>query len=412
MRVVVEVFSKERRARWFLLACLQSAVGTGAATVALVVLAYERHRSPWAITLVLLAEWLPSMVAGPLLGAMVDRWSRRGCAIAADLLSAGAFIALALVDSFAATVALALVAGIGISLWSPAILAALPSLVAPERQSAVTSLFGATRDAGRTLGPLAAAAAFPLIGIEAVMIINGATFAVSAVAMALISFGERSAEVAPGGARRLLADAREGLVASWRLPGVAVILWSSTAIIFTVAMINVGELLLAREIGADASGYALLVVAWGAGFVVGSLLGASGGPLHTMKWRYAFGAAVLGASVLGAAAATMYGVMLAVFLVMGIGNGLFVVYERLIIHAAVPPRLHGRAFAVLDMLTGWGYAAAFILAGALLGALGTRETFAVAGGATVLVSVMAALALRRVWLPPSGVAPEPAPSKQ
>src|SRR5918998_1930395 len=147
MSAVFAVLSKEPRARWFLLACLQSAIGTGAATVALVLLAYERLQSPWAITLVLLAEWLPSMVAGPLLGAMVDRWSRRACAIVADLLSAGAFIALGFVDSFAATVVLALVAGIGISLWSPAILAALPSLVAEERRVAVTSLFGAVRDA-------------------------------------------------------------------------------------------------------------------------------------------------------------------------------------------------------------------------------------------------------------------------
>src|SRR3954470_20991393 len=117
MTEVLAVFTKEPRARWFLLASLQSSVGTGAATVALVVIAYDRFHSPWAITLVLLAEWLPSMVAGPLFGAMADRWSRRACAIAADVLSAVAFVALALVDSYALTVALALVAGIGISLW-------------------------------------------------------------------------------------------------------------------------------------------------------------------------------------------------------------------------------------------------------------------------------------------------------
>src|SRR4051812_15889296 len=149
MKAVLDVLSRERRARWFLLASLQSAIGTGAATVALVVIAYDRLHSPWAITLVLLAEWLPSMVAGPLIGAAVDRWSRRTCAIVADVLSGAAFVGLGFVDSLAATVALALVAGVGISLWFPAVLAALPSLAAPERQAAVTSLFGAVRDAGR-----------------------------------------------------------------------------------------------------------------------------------------------------------------------------------------------------------------------------------------------------------------------
>jgi hypothetical protein len=56
-----------------LIAHAQSALGTGAAAVALVVLAYKRFHSPWAITLVLLADFLPAMVLGPLFGAAVDR---------------------------------------------------------------------------------------------------------------------------------------------------------------------------------------------------------------------------------------------------------------------------------------------------------------------------------------------------
>src|SRR3954467_15767670 len=117
MRRGLEGFSKGPRARWFPLASLQSSIGTGAATVALVIIAYDRLRSPWAITLILLAEWLPSMGAGPLFGAMADRWSRRACAVGADLLSAASFIGLGFVSSFGATLALALAAGIGISLW-------------------------------------------------------------------------------------------------------------------------------------------------------------------------------------------------------------------------------------------------------------------------------------------------------
>jgi MFS family permease len=409
MRAVLEVLSRERRARWFLLASLQSAIGTGAATVALVILAYDRLRSPWAITLILLAEWLPSMVAGPLFGAVVDRWSRRACAIAADALSAVAFVALGLVDSFAATLALALVAGVGISLFSPAILAALPTLVEERREAAVTSLYGAVRDAGRTVGPLLAAIAFPLVGVGAVMAINGATFALSAVALAFIPFGARAEAGGDEAAapRGLLAEAREGLVTAWRLAGVRVVLWASTAIVVCAAMVNVGELLLARKVGASASGFAVLMVAAGGGIVVGSLLGARGGELHDMKRRYLAAVLLTSVSILGLAASDAYATALFAFLAMGIGNGLVVVHERLIFHATVPQRLMGRAFAVLDTLTGWGYAAAFIAAGALISALGTRAMFALAGVGGVAVFVAATLALRGVWVPAAD-APEPA----
>jgi MFS family permease len=101
----------EHRARAFLLTYAQSSLGTGAATVALFVIAYDREPSPWAITAVLLAYDLPPGILGPFVGALVDRVSRRWCVIAADLIRVGAFAGLAAVDSIEATVAFAFLAG-------------------------------------------------------------------------------------------------------------------------------------------------------------------------------------------------------------------------------------------------------------------------------------------------------------
>src|SRR4051794_41923221 len=101
----------ERRARAFLLTYLQSSLGTGAAAVALFVLAYDREPSPWSITLVLLAYDLPPGLLGPFVGALVDRVSRRWCVIAADLIRVAAFAGIAVVDSVEATAAFAFVAG-------------------------------------------------------------------------------------------------------------------------------------------------------------------------------------------------------------------------------------------------------------------------------------------------------------
>jgi MFS family permease len=400
MAGVLAVVAKEPRARWFLLANAQSAIGTGAAVIALVVLAYDRLQSPWAITLVLLADFLPVMLLGPLFGAAADRWSRRACAVVADVLRAGAFVALGLVDSFEATVALALVGGIGTALFSPAVLAALPSLAAPERAAAVTSLYGATRDVGRTIGPVVAAALIPLIGVEDLMIVNGATFAVSALVIALVPFG-RGMEAREGGYRQLLGEAREGLTATWRMPGVRTVLWASTFVILFAGMVNVGELLLARDLGASASEFAILMGAVGVGVVIGSLAGARGGALHELKRRYLAGILLCGVSVLALAVVENYAAALVAFFATGVGNGIVVVHERLIFHAAVPDRLMGRAFALLDTLGGWGFAAAFIGAGAVISAIGTRSMFAAAGVTGLLVFTAAALALRGVWRAPA-----------
>src|SRR5918992_3921292 len=101
MRSTLDLLRTERRARLFFVAHAQSSIGTGAGYVALVVIAYDRFRSPWAISLVLLADFLPAMVLGPVFGAAADRWSRRACAIASDVARAVAFIGIAVVDSFA-----------------------------------------------------------------------------------------------------------------------------------------------------------------------------------------------------------------------------------------------------------------------------------------------------------------------
>src|SRR4051812_6398694 len=118
----------EPRARLFFAALAQSSLGTGAAYPALLVIAYERFHSAWAISLVLLADFVPAMLLGPVFGAVVDRWPRLWCGGAADVVRAVAFVGIAAVGSFEATVSLALLAGVGEGQLPPAAPAGRPPL--------------------------------------------------------------------------------------------------------------------------------------------------------------------------------------------------------------------------------------------------------------------------------------------
>src|SRR3954464_10449823 len=102
MTRAIELLKREPQSRLFFLVLGQSALGTGAAYVGLMLIAYERFRSGWAISLVLMAELLPAMFFGPVFGAAADRWSRRSCLVLADFVRAGAFIAMAVIPSFEA----------------------------------------------------------------------------------------------------------------------------------------------------------------------------------------------------------------------------------------------------------------------------------------------------------------------
>src|SRR3954469_24404263 len=393
----------ERRARAFLLTYLQSSLGTGAAAVALFVLAYDREPTPWAITLVLLAYDLPPGLLGPFVGALVDRVSRRWCVIAADLIRVGAFAGIAVVDSVEATAAFAFVAGAAATLYRPAALAALPTLVPEERLPVVTSLYGSLTDVGRTVGPALAAILFPLIGGEGIMLLDAATFAISAIVLSTLSFGERVApsdEESAGGSS-FIREVREGLAVATSSPLVRVVVIASSGIILFASMLNVAELPLAHDLGAGASAFALLLTAQGVGVVAGSLSGARRGGLREYKGRYTLGIVAVAAGLLAMSTLPWYGAVLVAFVGFGIGNGLVVVHERLIFQLAIPQRLMGRAFALLDALGAWGFVTAYLVAGATVSALGARGAVGIAAGGAAAVLVYSVVALRR--------APDPAP---
>src|ERR1700745_1293005 len=197
MRSIWALLRRDRQARRFFLAYGQSSLGTGAGYVALLLVAYQRFHSPWAIALVLLADFVPPMLLAPLFGTIVDRWSRRWCAIVAHAVRPLAFIGLALVPSFPATVALALVAGSATALSKPALLAGLPEVVDRSRLSQATALFGALTELGYTLGPAVAALTFVVTGPKVLLVADAVTFAVSSAILMTLKFGRARTAVDP-----------------------------------------------------------------------------------------------------------------------------------------------------------------------------------------------------------------------
>lgn len=402
MRAALDLIRNERRGRVFLGAYTQSSLGTGAGYVALVVLAYDRRPTAWAIALVLMADFLPAMVVGPVLGAAVDRWPRRACAVASDLARGAAFVGIAFVGDVGSTIALALVAGAGAALFTPAALSSLPGLVEEKRLPAATSLFGGITDIGRTVGPALAGLGMLVASPEVVVIVNGATFFVSAALLARLDFGSRAKVETDGERPSLLREAREGLAAGARMPGIQVLLLASSGILLFASMLNVAELLLAHGLGAGDIGFSGLVGVYGLGFAVGSLTGARGGELPELKRRYLGGIVVMSLGLLLSGVAPVFAAALAAFAFTGFGNGLLIVHERLIFQKVVPDRLMGRLFALADTAGSWALTLSFVAASGLLAIAGTKTLFLVAGAGGLAVWAASSWGLRSLWNRPSG----------
>ena len=407
MRDVLRLLREERRARLFFIALTQSALGTGAAYVALLLVAYERFHSPWALSLVLLADLMPAMLLGPVFGAAADRWSRRSCVVLADVIRAAAFVGIWLVDDFVATVAFAALAGAGTGLFTPASLAGLPSLVAPKRVPAATSLYGAIADLGFTAGPALAAVVLLFTGPEELLLANGVTFAISAAILLPLPFGEVARPDSEGRVvPSLLREAWEGLTAVAAMRGIRIVLAGSAAALFFGGVFNVGELLFAtEELDVGDAGYSALVAMFGLGFIGGSLVGSGGGSPALLRRRFLQGAFLMGLGFLLTGLAPTFAVALLTFALAGVGNGMLLVHERVIVQEAVPDALLGRTFGVKDALASWAFGTAFFAAGGLLTAIDARELIIAVGVGGLIVAAVCAAALRHEDLP--GDAAEP-----
>jgi MFS family permease len=361
-----------RDVRPFFIAQAQGAIGDGAGYVALLLLAYDRLGPAWAASAMTLADFGPAMLLGPLLGTLVDRRGRLRSAIVSDLIRAVAFAGLLVVHIPAGMLALAILAGVGTALFRPATGALLPTLTTPEHLTTANALQAMLRDGGQLLGPALAAGLLLTAGPETILGFNAATFVVSAVLLTRLR--GRVRQVAPAheqraGVRLVLADARA-----------RVLLITSGVVTLAGGTLNVAELALSQDdLQAGGTGLALLIGAMGVGLTIGSGLGAEA--------RDGLGLALVALGMAGAALAPVLSLAVAAFAVLGVGNGVFFVSNRVMLQRQVAEHLHGRAFGLASSFDSWGVCGAVLAGGVLVTALGARPTLMLAACAMTLIAL-------------------------
>jgi MFS family permease len=299
------------------------------------------------------------------------------------------------VPSFAATVALALLAGVGTALFRPAINAALPGMVPPERRSELTAIFYACVNAGVMVGPALSAGLLLLMHARFVLLLNAVTFVVSAALLAGVDLGPRAGEPVERHTS-VWADTRVGARAVREIPGVPVLLGVGALVVLTGAMFNVVAPLLATgPLHAKGVGYSALMTLYGAGMIAGSWTNArAGSNLDGLRRRWLFGIALSGAAMAVAALAPNIGLALIAFALIGLGENLLVGPEMRLVQELVAERLLGRVFGFKDVLENIAFVAAFVGAGALLSIAGVRVVFVGAGLLTLSLAAVGALTFR------------------
>ncbi len=169
------------------LAHVQSVLGDQLARVALSILVFDRTGSPAWAAITYAMTILPNLAGGALLSGLADRFPRRTVMVAADGLRAVLVAVMALAGQpIVVMVVLLAVVQVLYAPFTAARSAVLPAVLEGDRFVVGTAIMRTTDQLGHVAGFGAGAALVTALGTHTTLLLDAATFAVSAL---LLSFG-------------------------------------------------------------------------------------------------------------------------------------------------------------------------------------------------------------------------------
>jgi MFS family permease len=346
--------------------------------------------------LLLVGDFSPALLS-PISGAISDRFDRRHVMVACELVQAALLVVIAVaVPSLPLLLVL-----VGLRAWAgqvfqPASRASIPALVSGRDLESANSTLGFGANAAEAIGPLLAAAMVPLLGVRGVLLVDAASFLVSALLLVRLPAMPSTSEPDGSPAPRLLVQAREGLGYIWSVRPVRIIALGFFTVVAANGIDDVALLVLATEtLGAGESAVGLLLGAVGIGLLIGYALLTRAGTRLSMVALLVSGFAVSSVGNLLTGLAWAVAAAFTVQLLRGIGIAAMDVASNTLLQRLVPDRMLGRVFGNLYGAIGVAAGISYIAGGLLLDATSAPTTFLIAGAAGTLAAVAVAVTLPR-----------------
>ncbi len=364
--------------------------------VALVVLVFRLSHSGLAVSALVLAEIVPTLLLGPVAGVVIDRLDRQRVLIVVDMVRAVLVLALALTHTLWAVYLLA----VGSTLFNPALQAVIPDLLSKEERLAANSVAWSS---GRLVQIIEACVAGGLIawgGTTPAFLVNAASFAFSAVLLTRLSIPRCEGSPRTGGLGAWVGDARDGLAYARRDPFVARLVpvqaLTSLATGATSALLVV---LASTRLHLAAQGFGWLLAAIGVGALLGPFLPnwLTGG--RSLDVRLLFVPYLIrgaGDIALGLVVGLPWALM--ILFIYGLNTSTGMVASNTILQTVIPDRVRGRVFTLLDVTWAAMRLLSLGLGGLLADRVGIAAVYIVGGTLLALAGALGLALLGRLPL--------------
>jgi MFS family permease len=384
----------DRTYRWLFLAQVLSLLGTGLATIALGLLAFELAGADAGAVLgtALAIKMVAYIGIAPVAGAFVHLVPRRTLFVALDTLRAAVALLLPFVTEVWQVYALIFVLQAGSAAFTPTFAATIPDILPDEAEyTKALSLSRLAYDLEALASPVIAAALLGVIGFQPLFGLNALGFLASAALVLSVTLpSPKPATTSEGawgrttrGARIYLATPRlRGLLAL----NLAVAAAGAMVIVNTVVLVQSGFGLGEREVAWTLAAYGLGSMA--AALALPRLLGER----VTDRVAMLAGAGLLVAGLLLAPFASSWPALLPVWTLLGLGNGLVLTPSGRLLRRSAHPGDRPALFAAQFALSHACWLLGYPLAGWLGSMIGLGWAFLVMA-ALALVGLATAVAL-------------------
>lgn len=375
-----------------------SSVGDGVHRIAVLWWARQATGSDTVVVVVALATVLPTLAAAPVAGWLVDRYSRRGLMLTADVIRCGTSVALAMAVwsgslSVAMVIGLSIVAAAAAAVFDPALMSSITLLVAPDRRVQANSMLGVSGALAGIVGPALGGVLIGVAGTGAALWFDAGTFLLSFLMVVIsripmpVADADAAENTGIGGGLRLVRENRE-------VRDLVVVGAGLNLCVAPVGVLIVG--LAAGPLGLGGGGFGLLEAAVPAGLVCGfiaapKLVGRSNTALAALLLTAA-GIAVAGVLPIAWWAGLS-------FLAAGVGAGVVNAILPTRFQESVDPAVQGRVFALVGALSQAGRPIGLLLTAPMVALIGLRAGFAVCGLGVAMVALAGRRGLARAAEP-------------
>jgi MFS family permease len=372
-----------------------SALGDFLALTALALHVQEVNGSGIAVAGLFIALWLPLVVLAGHAGMLVDRLDTRRVLVVASLVQAGLAVGLAFTSPLLGVLVLTALLGSANAVAQPAEFALVPAAVTPDRVGIANAQVETARALGAAAGPLLGGLLAAAGGTRLPLLVDAVTFLAIAAGAAAVTL--RPAAAAAAAVAEPLGRARDGIVFLARDRLLLLVMAVAFASLLFMTASAPAEVFFAKDVlKVGDVGFGAMWTCWFLGMALGGLLVARRVPAGALA-VVALVAIVVQSVGVGAPTVWLsFPFALALYLIGGSAHGTKNVLVRTLMHARVPARLHGRAFAAYNGLRNGAEMVALALGGLLIAWIGARWTLFVAGAAPAAAGVVGLAAYR--WL--------------